>query len=119
VDAGEFARVAARLVNSAFSLGIPSQVGTLVSSSDQAPLDKDVVRALEDAIPGANRVVVRTLNDGAQDYLSLEVLGSGLSADRYAAIQRLATTDVRIDVSEESDGSAVIMVTRPISVHNS
>jgi hypothetical protein len=119
VDAGEFARVAARLVNSAFSLGIPSQVGTLVSSSDQAPLDKDVVRALEDAIPGANRVVVRTLNDGLQDYLSLEVLGSGISTSRYAAIQQLATTDVRIDVSEESDGSAVIMVTRPISVHNS
>jgi hypothetical protein len=119
VDAGEFARIAARLVNSAFSLGIPAQVGTLVSSSDQAPLDKDVVRALEDAIPGANRVVVRTLNDGAQDYLSLEVLGSGLSADRYAAIQRLGAGDVRIDVSEESDGSAVIMVSRPISVHNS
>ena len=116
VDAGEFARVAARLVNSAFSLGMPSQVGTLVSSSDQAPLDKDVVRALEDAIPGANRVVVRTLNDGLQDYLSLEVLGSGLSADRYAAIQQLSASDVRIDVSQEPDGSAVIMVSRPISV---
>ena len=116
VDAGEFTRVAARLVNSAFSRGIPAQVGTLVSSSDQAPLDAEIVRTLEGLIPGADRVVVRTLNDGAQDYLSLEVLGSGMSADRYAAIQRLAAGDVRIDVSQESDGSAVIMVSRPISV---
>jgi hypothetical protein len=115
VDAGEFTRVAARLVNSAFSHGLPAQVGTLVPSADQDPLDRDVVRAPEDLIRGADRVVVRTRNDGAQDYLPLEVLGSGISTSRFAAIQQLATTDVRIDVSEESDGSAVIMVTRPIS----
>ncbi len=48
--------------------------------------------------------------------LSLEVLGSGMSADRYAAIQRLGAGDVRVDVSEESDSSDVIMVSRPISV---
>jgi hypothetical protein len=116
VNAGEFARIAARLVNSAFSLGIPAQVGTLVSGSDRASLDQGVVRALEDLIPGADHVVVRTLSDGSHDYLSLEIVGSETSSNRYAAIQHLATTDVRIDVSEESDGSAVIMVSRPISV---
>ena len=116
VDAGEFTRVAARLVNSAFSHGIPAQVGTLVSSSDQASLDQDVVRALEAVIPGADHVVVRTLNDGSHDHLSLEVVGSGTSSNRYSPIRRLATGSVRIDVSEEPDGSAVIMVSRPISM---
>ncbi|MEX1210532.1 MAG: hypothetical protein WEA35_06625 [Candidatus Nanopelagicales bacterium] len=61
-------------------------------------------------------MVVRTLNDGSQDYLSLEVAGPGRSSGRFAAIQRIAAGEVRIDVSEESDASAVIMVSRSISV---
>jgi hypothetical protein len=115
VDAGEFARVAARLVNTAFSLGIPSHVSTLVSSSDQAPLDAEVVRELEAFIPGADRVTVRTLNDGTHDYLSLEVIGSAHSTERYADMRQLDTGDVRIDISQETDGSAVIMVSRPMA----
>ena len=115
VDAGEFARVAARLVNTAFSLGIPSHVSTLVSSSDQAPLDAEVVRELEAFIPGADRVTVRTLNDGTHDYLSLEVIGSAHSTERYAGMRQLDTGDVRIDISQEADGSAVIMVSRPMA----
>ena len=115
VDAGEFTRVAARLVNAAFSLGISAQVSTLVSSSDQAPLSQDVVRSLESLIPGCDRITVRTLNDGTHDYLSLEVIGSAHSTERYAGMRQLDTGDVRIDISQEADGSAVIMVSRSMA----
>jgi len=115
IDSGEFTRVAARLVNSAFSVGIPAMVGTLVSSSDRTPLETDLILDLEALIRDSSSLTVRTLNDGMNDYLSLELRDTGNGA-AVTGIAGSPRANVTVEVASEPDGSTVVMVSRPISV---
>ena len=117
IDSGEFTRVAARLVNSAFSVGIPAMVGTLVSSSDRTPLETDLILDLEALIRDSSSLTVRTLNDGMNDYLSLELRDTGNGAGaRLSTLEGSPRANVRVEAATEPDGSVVVMVSRPISV---
>ena len=117
IDSGEFTRVAARLVNTAFSVGIPAMVGTLVSSSDRTPLEPDLILDLEALIRESSSVTVRTLNDGISDYLSLELRDPGSAAAvALAALEDSPHAREAVQVTPEADGSVVVMVSRPIAV---
>lgn len=112
---GEFAQVAARLVNSAFSQSIPVRVGTLLSSANPEPLDPEVMLALETAIRSQEAFTLRTLTDGVEDHLSLELSDTNPAA--RAALDRLrllADSHVDIHVTQEPGGQAIVMVSRPI-----
>jgi len=115
VDAGEFSRVAARLVNAAFSVSVPAQVGTLVSSADPTPLDAELVRDLEALIADSGSVTVRTFTDGVSDYLSLEVhrthAGGGPSID---ILRSADPAYMDVEVNEEADGSVIVLLSRRI-----
>lgn len=114
---GEFAQVAARLVNSAFSQSIPVRVGTLLSSANPEPLDPEVMLALETAIRSQEAFTLRTLTDGVEDHLSLELSDTDPTA--RAALDRLrllAGSHVDIHVTQEPGGQSIVMVSRPISV---
>lgn len=115
VDSGEFTRVAARLVNAAFSVAVPARVGTLVSSNDATPLDPDLVRVLEGLIGAYGLVTVRSFSDGRYDHLSLELREpsrSGLRED--LELRETYSGGVSLDVSEEPNGSTIVMVSRPV-----
>jgi anti-sigma regulatory factor (Ser/Thr protein kinase) len=115
LSSGEFALVAASLVNSAFSECIPVRVGTLLSSQDTAPLSDDVKNALRDAILSQQSITLRTLTDGINDYLSLEFTdtGSPVSAP-LEALRELQNLDVDIDVSRHHGDNTIMTVSRPI-----
>jgi anti-sigma regulatory factor (Ser/Thr protein kinase) len=112
---GEFAQVAARLVNAAFSQSIPARVGTLLSSANAEPLDPEVMLALETAIRSQEAVTLRTLTDGVEDHLSLELSDTDPTA--RAALDRLrllAGSHVDIQITQEPGGRSIVMVSRPI-----
>ncbi|MFM8774748.1 MAG: hypothetical protein ACKOFP_13170, partial [Actinomycetota bacterium] len=118
VDSGEFARVAGRLVNSAFSQSIPAQVGTLVCSNDRTPLDPELVLALESLIGSYGRVTVRSVSDGLADHLGLELRDSRPDAPATAMhLRSLRTAEVDIEATDDPDGSLMVLVTRRIPVH--
>lgn len=117
VDSGEFTRVAGRLVNTAFSMSVPAQVGTLVSSPDTTPLDATVVRELEGMIRGSQQVTVRTVSDGLADHLSLELRHPAPHA--HEAAHRLGRVDIphlTLEVSEEAGGAVMVVLSRPVRV---
>ena len=115
VDAGEFTRVAGRLVNAAFSLSVPAQVGTLVSSGDTRALNADLVRELEGLIRNYGSITMRTFSDGRTDHLSLilrEPHGSG-DGPSIDLLQSHAD-GVEVDVSSEFDGSVIVLLSRQV-----
>ena len=115
VDSGEFTRVAARLVNAAFSVSVPARVGTLVSSHDATPLDPDLVRALEGLIGAYGHVTVRSFSDGRHDHLSLELREPAMSGHHEdLELRETYSGGVSVDVSEEPNGSTIVMVSRPV-----
>ena len=115
VDAGEFTRVAGRLVNTAFSLSVPAQVGTLVSSGDTRALNADLVLALESLIHDYQSITVRTFSDGRIDHLSL-ILRDPRRIGRTEAVALLPADadDAEVDMSSEEDGSVIVLVSRQV-----
>lgn len=116
-SSGEFAQVAARLVNVAFSQSIPVRVGVLISSENAEPLDPDLVLALESVIRSQESVTLRTLTDGVEDHLSIELTDMGSDAvHALEALRRQGTGGVVVDVADEHPGRTIILISRPILV---
>ena len=115
-SSGEFAQVAARLVNVAFSQSIPVRVGVLISSENAEPLDPDLVLALESVIRSHESITLRALTDGVEDHLSLELTGPREGADvALSGLGRVVAPGLDIVVGEEVDNAVIVMVSRPIA----
>ncbi|CAB4914288.1 unannotated protein [freshwater metagenome] len=112
VASGEFARVAARLCNTAFSKSIPAQVGTLISSSDSSPLPSALVKALEEAIGSADSVTVRAMTLADEDHLSLHLHGGSLDAQTLATFTTDRLQGVSLDTEEEPGKGVLVLVGR-------
>ena len=112
VSSGEFARVAARLCNTAFSKSIPAQVGTLISSSDASPLPSALVNALEEAIASADSVTVRAMTLADEDHLSLHLHGGSLDAQTLATFTTDRLQGVSLDTEEDPGKGVLVLVGR-------
>jgi signal transduction histidine kinase len=112
LSSGEFARVAARLCNSAFSSSIPAQVGTLISSADTAPLPLELVQALESSITSADSVTVRAMTVADEDHLSVFLHGSSVDVRAIESISPAALQGVDVDTESEPGTGVLVLVGR-------
>jgi signal transduction histidine kinase len=112
VSSGEFARVAARLCNSAFSHSIPSQVGTLISSPETSPLPADLVKGLESAIATADSITVRAMTAADEDHLSVYLHGPSVDVQAIASISKVTLQGVDVDMESEPGAGVLVLIGR-------
>jgi hypothetical protein len=112
VSSGEFARVAARLCNAAFSRSIPAQVGTFISSTDATPLPPELLHALETAIASADSVTVRAMTAASEDHLSVFLHGSSVDIRAIESISPAALQGVDVDTESEPGGGVLVLIGR-------
>jgi hypothetical protein len=112
VSSGEFARVAARLCNSAFSHSIPSQVGTLISSPETSPLPTELVKGLESAIATADSITVRAMTAADEDHLSVYLHGPSVDVKAIASISKVTLQGVDVDTESEPGAGVLVLIGR-------
>jgi len=115
VSSGEFARVAARLCNTAFSDAIPAQVGTLISSADTTPLPTVLVQALESSIASAESITVRAMTSAHEDHLALHLHGSAVDIRAIEEISADLTDSVDLDTELQAGAGVLVLVGRSVA----
>jgi signal transduction histidine kinase len=113
VSSGEFARVAARLCNAAFSHSIPVQVGTLISSPDTASLPTPLLQALESSIASADSITVRAVTSANEDHMSVLLSGPSVDSRAITALEGADLDGVKLDTEGESGTGVLVLITRP------
>jgi hypothetical protein len=121
ISSGEFAKTASRLCNAAFNRGIPSQVGTLISSPDPRPFPADIEHALELVIASADTINVRAVTSGDEDHIGLHLHGAAVHMEALHALTTVSHESVTVELEEDATGGAIVMITRaciaPISLN--
>jgi hypothetical protein len=121
ISSGEFAKTASRLCNAAFNRGIPSQVGTLISSPDPRPFPADIEHALELVIASADTINVRAVTSGDEDHIGLHLHGAAVHREALHALTTVSHESVTVELEEDATGGAIVMITRaciaPISLN--
>lgn len=112
VSSGEFARVAARLCNAAFSNSIPAQVGTLISSADATPLPNALVQALESSIASAESITVRAMTSAHEDHLSVHLQGKAVDIRAIDETARDLDDNVELDTEIQPGAGVLVLVGR-------
>lgn len=76
---------------------------------------QSVAIALEHLIPGADRITVRTHNDGARDHLAVELAWADHPIhDHAATLAGLSHADLTVVTETVVEGGLLVMVSRPI-----
>jgi hypothetical protein len=115
VSSGEFARVAARLCNAAFSNSIPAQVGTLISSADTTPLPTVLVQALESSISSAESITVRAMTSANEDHLAVHLHGRAVDIRAIDEIARDLVTSAELDTEIQPGAGVLVLVGRSVA----
>lgn len=115
MSSGEFARIAARLCNSAFSEAIPAHVGTLLSSPDATPLPTALVRALETSIASADSITVRAMTTAHEDHLALHLHGSDVDIRAIDQIAPSLADSVELDTELQPGTGVLVLVGRAVA----
>ena len=113
VDGGEFARSASRLVTSAFSIGVPAQVGTLISSTDRTPLPSDILVAIERLVTVCTRITVRVTHASSYDYLSVQFEHAQDAYLNFNDLHTNAHDGLTIDIEPDPESGTLLVVSRP------
>jgi hypothetical protein len=116
VESGEFVRCASRLVTSAFSIGVPAQVGTLISSTDRTPIPSDILVSVEKLITMSTGITLRVTHASGYDYLSAQFEHAQGAFLDFNALLPNPYDGVTIDIEPDPESGTLLVVSRPAKV---
>ena len=100
-------------MTSAFSIGVPAQVGTLISSTDRTPLPSDILVSVEKLITVCTRITVRVTHASGYDYLSVQFEHAQDAYLNFNDLHTNAHDGLTIDIEPDPESGTLLVVSRP------